>query len=111
MMRKNLVNKKVVSSIGIGIMAFVTATSPALIVLAEEGEPIENPTPETTEERPSEPEVQSKPQNAGASEAIDNAQDAIDKVGEDEASAVPDDVVNALEESSENLNCRTSNCG
>lgn len=104
MMRKNLVNKKVVSSIGIGIMAFVTATSPALIVLAEEGEPIENPTPEATEERPSEPEVRSEPQNAGASEAIDNAQDAIDKVGEDEASAVPDDVVNALEESSENLN-------
>lgn len=38
MIRKNLVNKKVVSSIGIGIMAFVTATSPTLTVLAEEAD-------------------------------------------------------------------------
>lgn len=102
-MKNNLVNKKIVSSIGIGIMAFVTAASPALTVLAEDGEPAENPAPETTEEQPSEPEVLSEPQNTEVSEAVDEAQAAIDKVGEGEASAVPDDVVNALEESSENL--------
>lgn len=102
-MKNNLVNKKIVSSIGIGIMAFVTAASPALTVLAEDGGPVENPAPETTEEQPSEPEVLSEPQNAEVSEAVDEAQAAIDKVGEGEASAVPDDVVNALEESFENL--------
>ncbi len=99
-MKNNLVNKKIASSIGIGIMAFVTAASPALTVLAEDGEPVENPAPETTEEQPSEPEVLSEPQNTEVSEAVDEAQAAIDKVGEGEASAVPDDVVNALEESS-----------
>ncbi len=38
-MKNKLVNKKVVNSIGSGIMAFVTATSPALTVLAEESDP------------------------------------------------------------------------
>ena len=66
-MKNNLVNKKIASSIGIGIMAFVTAVSPALTVLAEDGESAENPAPETTEEQPSEPEVLSEPQNTEVS--------------------------------------------
>ena len=38
-MRKKLVNKKVINSIGIGIMAFITATTPVLNVAAEESSP------------------------------------------------------------------------
>lgn len=77
-MKNRLVNKKVVSSIGIGIMAFVTATSPVLTVLAEDGEPVDIPAPESTMEQSSEPKASSEPQNVEVSNSIQKAQDAID---------------------------------
>lgn len=77
-MKNRLVNKKVVSSIGIGIMAFVTATSPVLTVLAEDGEPVDIPAPESTMEQSSEPKASSEPQNVEVSNSIQEAQDAID---------------------------------
>ena len=40
-MKRKLVNKKVVNSIGIGIMAFITAATPVMGVAAQQGEPVQ----------------------------------------------------------------------
>lgn len=103
-MKKNLVNKKIISSIGIGIMAFITATSPTLTVFAEEAGPEEVPAPEPVEQQPEVAETQSTPQNEAVSNAIDNAQDTIDAAGWPENdSAVPDAIKENLSGSSDGL--------
>lgn len=104
-MKNKLVNKKVVSSIGIGIMAFVTAASPALTVLAEEDEP-NNTSPETTAEQPSEPAASGEPQNAEVSGAIEGAQDAVNAAEKTVPATATDeqkDIRDNLEESDKNL--------
>lgn len=79
-MRKNLVNKKVVSSIGIGIMAFVTATSPTLTVLAEEVDtaPAPEPAPVVETNTPApQAQGQTEPAPSEQSQAVDSAQTAV----------------------------------
>lgn len=77
-MRNDLVNKKVVSSIGIGIMALVTAVSPSMGVFAEEaeGDSLEQ---DVDVEQTSEQVVESEAQNAEVSNEIADAQDVIDE--------------------------------
>ena len=76
-MKKKLVNKKVVNSIGIGIMAFITAATPVMSVAAQEGDPVQGDSNGgvTGEQTPGTSEQ--KAEQSEASAAIENAQDGI----------------------------------
>lgn len=100
MMRKNLVNKKVVSSIGIGIMAFVTATSPTLTVLADnETEPVPDPVVEsnTSNSGNQEQTEQTASDNQAVTDNLSSAQTEVNDAQEAVKDAgVPDNIGDAL---------------
>ncbi len=100
MMRKNLVNKKVVSSIGIGIMALVTATSPTLTVLADnEMEPeldlvVESNTSNSENQEQTE---QAASDNQAVTDNLSSAQTEVNDAQEAVKDAdVPDNIGDAL---------------
>ena len=73
-MKNRLVNRKVINSIGIGILAFITAGTP--VMAAAEGELPEAPKDSESEEAPEEtPETETP--NAEVSNASAEAQDAV----------------------------------
>lgn len=76
-MKRKLVNKKVVNSIGIGIMAFITASTPVMSVAAQEGDPAQgdNNGGVTGEQTPGPAEQKAEPSEA--TKAVQDARDAI----------------------------------
>lgn len=106
-MRKNLVNKKVVSSIGVGIMAFVTATSPVLTVLAEDVDaaPAPEPAPVVETNTPA-PQAQGQTESAPSeqSKAVGTAQTAVsDAQVKDPANDTLADINQALDNANQAL--------
>lgn len=94
-MKDNLVSKKVVSSIGIGIMAFVTAISPSLTVFAEDAGG-ENPNQDTDAKQTSEQKEEAKGQNTEVRKEIEKAKDAVEKAKEETKSEPLEEADKAL---------------
>lgn len=94
-MKDNLVSKKVVSSIGIGIMAFVTAISPSLTVFAEDAGG-ENLNQDTDAKQTSEQKEEAKGQNTEVRKEIEKAKDAVEKAKEETKSEPLEEADKAL---------------
>lgn len=82
-MKRKLVNRKVVNSISIGIMAFITAATPVMSVAAEEGDgaPTTQGNETTVQSGESGTEQNSKP--SAATEAVKSAQTENAEIKED----------------------------
>lgn len=76
-MKKKLVNKKVVNSIGVGILAFITATTPVMSVAAEEVD-TSGTNSTTTDSGDAEETKQGTEQKSEQATAIENAQETVD---------------------------------
>lgn len=102
-MKGKLVNKKVVNSIGIGILAFVTASTPVLEVCAAEGDEGLNAagSPQTTEHGEVENVEKNEPTSTEiafgeANEALENAKNPTISGEEGSSVEVKDEIVESI---------------